>query len=627
MAFRAHFLPDNRQVTVEAGTTLLQAAVQAGIRINSVCGGEGICGKCRMVVTKGQVSGGVSAKLTRDEIKAGVVLGCLAIVESDTVVTIPALTVAKEKLSSDRDAERFRDFDPSDYGEEHDLAPLVRKIFLKLDPPSLANNIADHQRLCTEIRKTLDVTSTQTGLKIIRTLPALLRKHDFCVTALVGIRGKVAEVMSVEGGDTHDVNYIAVVDIGTTTMVCHLVDAATGATKAARACFNSQGIYGREVTARMIAAEKKGNDELQKVLVNDINQLLSSVAQDIHLDTKDINAIVCAGNTAMSHFLLGLPVENIRRFPFIAASVEPPPLRAAEVGVQINPRGLLYSLPGVGAWIGGDVTAGILATGMHRMEEISLLVDIGTNGEVVVGNREWLMACSASAGPALEGASVECGVRAEVGAVEQVFVEAGQIRYKTIGDAPSTGICGSGIIDLIAVLLREGIISRSGKFVDGSSPSLGVREGLPAFYLVKEPDRRSTRPIFITESEIENVITAKAAIYAAIKILLARLDMKFSDLSHFFLAGAFGKYINIENAIAIGLIPNIGRGRISFVGNTSIKGAKMVAMHQEAFDTLIEIEKSTTCYDLLGATDYVEEFRQAMFLPHTDIEAFTGPGV
>ncbi len=621
--FSVSFQPQNKTVKVKKGATLLEAASKAQITINNLCGGDGICGRCKMIIKEGQVSGGVSSKLTREEIQQGFVLACQTFIKTDLVVEIPEETWAKEKIIADEDAERFRDFEQELlYKKEYTPSPLITKIYVELENPSLANNTADQQRACDAVRKKLKYRSSQMGLKIIKSLPEILRDFDYRITATVGLRRDIAEIMNIEGGDTSDKNYMVVVDMGTTTVVAHLVDANTIKTIDAKACFNSQGIYGREVTARMMAAERKGTSKLQKLLIEDINRLIGGLAEDNRIDLKNITAVVCAGNTAMGHFLLGLPTQNIRRSPYVPTSVAPPPLRAAEVGIEINSRGLLYSLPGISGWVGSDITAGILATEMNEKEELSLLVDIGTNGEIVIGNREWLVSCSASAGPALEGANEECGMRAEIGAIERVYVENGKILYKTIGEAPPRGICGSGIIDLLSVLLNEGIIDRSGKFIADSSEKLTSTNGLKSFFLTCGQESQNKKPIFITESDIENVITAKAAIFAAMKILVERLDLSFDDIKHFYIAGAFGNYINIENAINIGLIPAVPKDKIEFVGNTSIRGAKIVAFYKQALYKIDKIRENTTYYDLMGADDYIEEFKKAMFLPHTDIEIF-----
>ena len=619
------FIPQNKSVRVEADTSLLEAALRAGITINNLCGGDGICGRCKMIISQGKVTGRVSAKLTRDEIRRGYVLACQTPVEDNLVVEIPEETWAKEKLVAAKDAARFRDLSEGwEYEKDLVPAPLVTKVYLELEKPDLTNNTADHQRVDDEIRRILKYRSMQMGLKIIKNLPEILRQNDYKITATVGLRRDIAEVMNIEGGDTTEHNYMVVVDMGTTTVVAHLVNTNTMETVDARACFNSQGIYGREVTRRMITAEQKGVEELQRLLVEDINGLIDQLADANTIRLKDISAVVCSGNTTMGHFLLGLCTRNIRRYPYVAATVSPPPLRAVEVGLNINPRGLLYSLPAVSGWVGSDITAGILSTRMNEGEELSLLLDIGTNGEVVIGNREWLVSASASAGPALEGASVDCGMRAEAGAVEKLQVEDGEIKYQTIDNKRPKGICGSGIIDAVAVLLELGYINRSGVFVEEAKPGVETVEGLRRYIIADGRETGTGHPIYISESDIENVITAKAAIFAAMKILLRRLDLTFDDIQRFCIAGAFGSYINVEHAVAIGLIPDIDRRRFEFVGNTSIKGAKVVAFYKEALYKIEKIREDTTYYDLMGANDYVEEFQKAMFLPHTDIELFHG---
>ncbi len=624
--YTVRFYPQNVTVKVPEGTSLLEAASQGQIALNNLCGGEGICGRCKMIVKEGEVCGELSSKLTREEVKAGTVLSCMTKVHGNLIVEIPEETWAKEKIIANEDAVRFENLKkgiPEDRG--YKPSPLVSKMYLELSEPDLSNNIADQQRVCEGLHRKMKTDSMQMGLKIIKSLPTILRKYDYKITATVGLRREIAEVMDIEGGDRRDKNYMVVVDMGTTTVVAHLVNANTCETIDGKACFNSQGVYGREVTGRMIMAEKKGMSELQRLLSDDINKLIEGLARDNDVVLKDITAVVCAGNTAMGHFLLGLPVQHIRRLPYVPTSVAPPPLRAAEVGIEINPRGLLYSLPGISGWVGSDITSGILATGLHRREELSLLIDIGTNGEIIIGNKEWLISCSASAGPALEGASVACGMRAESGAIEKVHVEKGIITFDTIGKDGPVGFCGSGIIDCISVLLKQDIIDRSGKIVADIPNEAGGTimevEGIKRFVLSSKQNEGG-REVYLTETDIENIITAKAAIFAALKILLQRLELKFTDITRFYLAGAFGNYLNIENAIAIGLIPNIPVERIAFVGNTAIEGAKIAALYQEAFFEIDRIREMTTYYDLMGADDYIEEFRKALFLPHTDIEIF-----
>jgi uncharacterized 2Fe-2S/4Fe-4S cluster protein (DUF4445 family) len=618
-------IPQNKTVSVANGTSLLEAVSQAGITLNNLCGGDGICGRCKMIVRSGRVPEEVSAKLTRDEIRKGYVLSCQIRVYNDLTVEIPEETFAREKVLADEDARRFEDLEADlVYKPELEPLPLIQKIFLDLDKPTLANNTADHQRIVYAIRKRCGCDQLQTGLKVIKSIYRTIREANYKVTATVGLRSEISEVMNIEAGDTSAENYMVVIDIGTTTIVAHLMDANKIVTMGAKACFNSGGIYGREVTGRMIAAEKKGVEELQKLLVSDINQLVADLAAENGVSPRNITAVVAAGNTAIEHFLLGLPTDNIRREPYVPVTVAPAPLRAVEVGIEISSRGLLYYLPGISGWVGSDITAGILATRIHEKEHLCLLVDIGTNGEIIVGNKEWLVCCSASAGPALEGASEHCGMRAEHGAIEKFGVEKGKIVFETIGHSAPRGVCGSGIIDLIAVLLRMEIINRSGKLVKSASDRVREIDGVLRYVIAEKNEYGNPTEIYMTEDDIENVITAKAAIFAAMKIIIERLDLTFDDIEEFFIAGAFGNFLDIDNAIEIGLIPDIKRESFRFVGNTSLRGAKIVAFYQEALAEVERIKESTTYYDLMGANDYVDEFRKALFLPHTDIELFKG---
>lgn len=615
------FSPLQKSIDVETGTSLLEAAGMADIVIGSVCGGDGVCGRCRMRVTAGKVSDGSAMLLSREEIQRGMVLACQAFIEGDVSVDIPAETLAGERVVVDEDAQRFRALHPGITRKPYSHSPLVRRVFLELPPPTLDSNLADAERVQEQITRLTGITSMQMGLRLVRRLPDLLRENAFKVTATIGHRGEIAEVMDIDGGDISERNYMVVVDVGTTTVVAHLTNVVDLTMVDAQVCFNSQTVYGREVTARIMATEKRGTATLQKQIVEDINRLIATVTSRNSVSPKDITAVVCAGNTTMLHLLLGLPVQNIRRKPYIAANVEPAPVRAAELGIRINPRGLLYCVPGISSWVGGDLTAGILATGLHERDDVAMLIDVGTNGEIVLGNKDWLIACSASTGPALEGGSVACGMIAEKGAIEKVYIEDNRVRCKVIGNAPPKGFCGSGIIDLMAVLLDLGVIDRAGRFVEDSDPEVEFKDGCGRFFIARKADG-AAKDVFLTQEDVENVITAKAAVFAATKIMLDRLNLELSDISHVFLAGGFGSYIDRRNAIKIGLLPDLPLSRIQYVGNTSIWGAKLAAFSTEASRELHAIRKMTTYYDLLGSDDYVEQFRQAMFLPHTNIELF-----
>jgi uncharacterized 2Fe-2S/4Fe-4S cluster protein (DUF4445 family) len=570
-----------------------------------------------MRIVEGDVPGKASWPFNSSQIQKGWVLACLSHVYGDLTVEIP------KRSRGDGSSPVTEDLGEENTSLENELRyktlPVITKMYIELEPPTIFSGQADHQLVSDCVKSRLNIPTMQMGLKIIKKLPEVLRSNDYKVTVTVGLRRDIAELMNIEGGNTESSNYMIIADMGTTTIVAHLVNAHSRTTIDSAACYNSQSIHGSEVTGRMIHAERKSVKVLQKLLVDDINRLIAMLCRKNKVAIKNIYAVVCSGNTAMEHFLLDLTTRNIRRKPFIPVTVEPPPLRASEVGLKISKRGLLYSLPGISGWVGSDLTAGILAVQMYKKRELGLLIDIGTNGEVILGNKDWLIATSASAGPALEGASVECGMRAEPGAVDKVYVDSDVIKYTTISGEPPIGICGSGIIDLLSVLLNQKIINRAGLFIDENRISKTEAPAIKRFVLVDETNNEENS-IYLSEKDIENIITAKAAIFAAITIMMQRLSLKYSDLDTVYIAGAFGYYLNIDSAVNIGLLPPLPEDKFKFVGNTSIKGAKLAAFYQEAFNELTKIRIATTYYDLLGADDYVEEFRKAMFLPHTDID-------
>jgi len=618
------FLPEGEVVWIEKGATLLDAARKGGIYVNSICGGDGICGKCKVIVREGEVITRPTTLLKREEIKKGYVLACQAKVTQDVVVEVPPESRVEGKILIDKDAQRFRAlYAPLKEQVFFRHYPLVQKLYLELPPPSLQDNICDHLRLYRGIRRKIEVPIMQTGLKVIRSLPYIVREYNWKVTATLGIRGGTVEVIQVEGGDTSDRNFAIAVDVGTSTVVAHLVNLNTFETIDAEATYNSQMIYGEEVTRRIIYAELKGEHKLREAIVDDINNLITTLISRNNIKLNDIMAVLCAGNTAMMHFLLELNPSQIRKEPYVPVCTCPPPVRAAEVGIRINPRGLLYSLPSIASWVGADITAGVLATGIYQAEELTMLIDIGTNGEIVVGNKEWMVCCSASAGPAFEGSGVRSGMRAAEGAIEKVKIsEEGRVHYTTIGGVKPRGICGSGLIDVMAELLKAGFIDRAGRLNPNLDKRVKVREGEVEFVLVPSSQTATGEDIVITQADIENILRAKAAIFAGINVLMRILNLDFQDIKRIYLAGGFGNYLDKENAIILGLIPDIERERIQFVGNTSILGAKMALLSKDALDTAYYISKNITYYDLITYPGYMDEFMSAKFLPHTDTSLF-----
>jgi len=619
------FYPEEKVVEVNKGTSLWEAAKQAGVYINSVCGGDGICGKCRLILKEGAVETESTTLLTREEVKKGYLLACQTRAKGNVVIEIPPESrEEKRKILVDKDAERFRALYPSlEEKVRFKYEPLVQKMYLTLSPPTLQNNLPDHVRLYRYIRRKKKIPVMQSGLKVIRSLSEVLRKNRWKVTATLGIRGETVEVIQVEGGNTTEKNYAVVVDVGTSTVVAHLLNLNTSETVDAEATYNSQIVYGEEVTRRIIYAEQNGSDKLKESIVRDINNLITALVTKNKVRLSDIMAILCAGNTAMIHFLLGLDPSQIRKEPYIPVCISPPPIRAAEIGIKINPRGLLYCLPSIAGWVGADITAGILATGLYQAEDLTMLIDIGTNGEIVIGNKDWMVCCSASAGPAFEGSGVKCGMRAAEGAIERVSInKKKEISYTTIGNSRPRGICGSGLIDLVVELFMAGFIDRSGRLGFSKDKRIREKDGEIEFVLVPAKQSGTEEDIVITQPDIDNLMRAKAAIFAAVNILVDSLNLEFEDIKRIYLAGGFGNYLNKKKALILGLIPDLSLERIQFVGNTSIIGAKMAMLSREALDACYEISGKMTYYDLITHPNYMDEFMSAKFLPHTDLRKF-----
>jgi uncharacterized 2Fe-2S/4Fe-4S cluster protein (DUF4445 family) len=622
-AARVTFHPEGVAIDVERGATLLDAARSAGVLIASICGGDGICGRCRVQVRSGTVDADPTALLTREEIQQGYVLACQTRVVDHVEVTVPPEARGEgAQILVDEDADRFRALTPALGGsQEYPYAPIVSKLYVELPPPTLQDHLGCQERLYREIRRRVDAPRMQMGLKVLQSLPQQHRDGKWRITATLGSRGDTIEVIQIEEGDRTDASYGIVVDVGTSTVVVHLVDLISSKTLDAEACYNSQIPYGAEVTRRIIHAEREGAGLLRKAIVGDINRLINTLVTRTGVELHNVVACFASGNTTMLHFLLGLDTAHIRKSPYVPATTNPPPVRAAEVGIRINPRGILYSMPSIGSWVGGDITAGILATGLADADRLTMFIDVGTNGEIVLGNSEWMLACATSAGPAFEGSGVKCGMRASRGAIERAaFAADGSIELETIGNAKPLGICGSGLIDAIAGLFETGSVDRSGQLLPKRSDRIRERDGTLEFVLAPAAD--ADADIVVTQADIENVLRAKAAIYAGAKILLESTEHAFTDIDRLLIAGGFGNYLDGRKAVLLGMIPDIPAERIHFVGNTSLNGAKMALLSSAAFERSTQIARSATYYDLITYPDYYEEFMSAKFLPHTDLGLF-----
>ena len=621
--YTIRFEPSGLKIKVPSGAVLLEAAHKAGIYLSSICGGDGYCGKCKVIIDEGQFQSKPTALLTPDEVRQNVVLACQTKVLSDMTITVPrSHTLETSQILMDSDAHRFSEL-PSEVREGiFEFEPLVRKICVEMSPPTVHDHTADHERLYLAIREQIDAPIMQTGFRLLQKLSRLLQSCDYKVTVTAGRRGETTEVIQVEPGNHCERNFAVAVDLGTTTVVAHLVDLTKATTIDTEATYNSQINFGEDYIRRIIYAEENDAfDEMQNRIVNDVNNLIVTLASRQKIDLQDINAIVCAGNTAMIHFLLNLDPTRIRREPYIASAGFVPPIRAAEAGIQINKRGLLYCLPGVAAYIGSDIVAGVLTTRIFTRKGLSLFIDIGTNGEVVLGNKEWLTCASSSAGPAFEGSGVKHGMRAGAGAIEKLSIlDDGSIELKTIGEKHPVGICGSGLLDTLAELFTKGVIDRTGRFKDNGQPRL--TEGDEGRQFQISPTDNEHQEIVITQADIDNLVRSKAGVFASIKVLMEATQTTSDDLEAVYLAGGFGNFLNIRQAVNIGMLPDVPLEKMCFVGNTSIAGAKTVLLSRKALETAEKIAGSMTYFDLMSHPGYMEEFTRANFLPHTDLSLF-----
>jgi len=624
--FAVNFLPSGESVAVEEGTTILKAAERAGVYLNSVCGGEGTCGKCRVKILFGETRQPATEFLTAEELAQGFRLACRSTVHSPVTVEVPSSTgdlkTARGEAETSR---RFNDAGgPGDVG--FDLDPAVAVFPIPLPPPTLEDNRDDLERLLRAVRRETGLDDMTVEAALLPRLPGLLREAGWEVRAAVARGDNRGRVIALRPGKEPFPARGVAVDIGTTTVAAHLVDLADGKTLAAAATYNSQIGRGEDVIRRIISSEEEGIEPLAEAVRGDINDLIGKLCREAGADPGEILAVSAAGNSTMIALFLGITPRQIRREPYVAPLAAPPTLRAAAAGLAANENAVLDCVPGIAGWVGGDITAGILASGLDRSEKLSLLIDVGTNGEIVAGNREWMLACSCSAGPAFEGSGITSGCRAVAGAIERFSLDpAGEPVWETIGGEPPIGICGSGLIDAAAELFRGGILDRDGRFnPDHPSKRLSREDGRGVYTVVPADAAGRGRAIVITQADIDNLVRAKAAIYAGVEVMLKSVSLEAGRLERVFISGGFGRYIDIARAQAIGLLPPLAPEKFIFIGNGSLRGAKSFLLSRRARAAAGRIAANATYLELSTNPNFMEEYGRAMFLPHTDVEKFDG---
>lgn len=615
MKCKVTFLPENKSVEVSKGTDLLQAAREIGIEILSNCGGQGTCGTCKVKILKGNPSASVSPHLSKEEIAEGWVQACLVLVEEDLEVFAPG----EHRISKPAKISTGLQMASRIEIGKWEITPSIKRIKLKLLAPSLDNNISDISRLFQGLsQEGYQSEKLWYDLDILKRLAKTLRKKDWEVTVLILESERGFEIVDIQPGDTTHHHYGLAIDIGTTSVVIYLVDLLTGHIIGTESDYNKQISCGADIISRIIYTERKnGLETLQKLVVETINNLVNKLLTKHGVHRKHIDCISCAGNTTMTHLFLKIDPNNIRIEPYIPTFTTVPLLPASGVGMKTNAHTSLYCVPGVSSYIGGDITGGILASGITKENKLSLFLDVGTNGEIVLGNSEWLVSASCSAGPAFEGAGIKFGMRATNGAIDQVKIDRKTLEptITVTGHEKPTGICGSGIIDAIAEMYLAGIITQKGKF-NKDIRNKRVREGKYGLEYVLVND------ITITEPDIDNILRAKGAIYAGCSLLLKEMGYKAVDLDRFLIAGGFGHYLNIEKAITIGMLPDIDPAKYQYLGNTSVIGAYLTLLSRNMQEEATKIARNITYRELSVSTEFMNEYMAALFLPHTNIELF-----
>ena len=621
------FMPENVAISVDDDTMLFKALKAAGVYVLSSCGGKGNCGKCKVVIKNGNTDTSKSRSfLSAEEVERGYALACLTRVKSDLTVEIPpeSRMQSKHKIATGANTEELIKLMQQAGGC---LESRISHVYLEIDPPTIDDNIADYERLRRALDKAgFDASHLHMNYMMLSKLPRVLREGNWKVTVSVFSVTAMLEVLDIFPGDATRSRYGAAVDIGTTTIVVYLVDMTNGHIIDTVSTYNSQVKCGDDVITRIVyATERNGLKELQDLVVGNINTLLTELAEKNNVPPSMIDYLVMAGNTTMEHLFYGIDPQHIREEPYIPAATFFPLIRGKSVGLQVDPQVIIYSMPNIASYVGGDISAGVLVSQIHKKDQVSLFIDIGTNGEIVLGNKDWLVTAACSAGPAFEGSGIKFGMRAMEGAIEEVEInpKTYDVNYRVIGDVKPIGICGSGMIDTLAEMYLNGVIDQKGKIREeiGSKRIRRGESGLE-YVLAWRVESAINKEIVITEVDLDNLIRAKAAIYAGFSTLLSQMSMTFADIEKLYIAGGFGRYIDVERAITIGMLPDLPVDKFHFLGNTSIMGAYYALLCDRLRHEAEEIARRMTYIELSVSRSFMDEYLSALFLPHTDLNAF-----
>jgi len=613
-------------VTVPTGTLLADAAHQAGVEIGQPCGGQGRCGRCAVQVSTGNVRRRSTMRLSQQAVEDGYALACQSIIESDAAIFVPLQEKIARNLTTDRVAAEVTV--PSDYNFA--TSQTFKRIPLTLVPPSMDDQTDDWSRVQTALRTQASVDKVNVSLNSLRYIGKMLRDCDWKVTAILETApsdgpARLVNLLPCHSKETDPMWGVAI-DIGTTTVSLWMVDLMTGKVQAQVAEYNGQIARGEDVISRIIFASKNGGEnEMRELVLDTIDELLVTACKRLNARPAEIVKATISGNSTMMHLLLGIPAVSIRLSPFITAVNQFPPMTAREIGLHIHPEATVDCLPGVASYVGADITAGVLSSGLDKTEDMTLFIDVGTNGEIVMGNRDLQITCACSAGPAFEGAGVVNGMRATNGAIEEVWIdgETYEPTYRVIGNEKPKGICGSGLISLLSEAFLTGILDKAGN-VNLTLPTSRAREGAHgAEYVVAwGTETESGEDIVLSRVDIDNLLRAKAAIYAGFTVLADQVGIPLETVAKVQVGGSFGKYINVEKAVQIGLLPDVEWNQFEFLGNTSIKGAYMALLDWQKRQQIADIASRMTYIELSADNTFYEAFTSALFLPHTDMSKF-----
>ena len=620
--FMVNIAPNGVSVKAKKGETLLKAFEKADVYINASCNGKGACGKCRLVVTKGRVESKKTALLSDSEIDKGYVLACMSTITGDVDVKIPEEAIEK-RLKAAGMGEHIT---TSLKGLVPATDPLLKEIPLELTPPSMTDTVSDLDRLNRGLKKAgFDIEKLNVGLAVVRQLAATIREENFKVTAHIVTRKCANEILAITPGAGPSKSLGVALDLGTTSIVVYLVDMNDQKVIAATSGHNRQSACGDDVINRIVCAEKDGVAKLSRMAKSTINSLIGEALESAGRKADDIKNIVISGNTTMTHLLLGLEPRYIRREPYIPVITELPVVSAKEAGLLANPIAAVFIMPGPASYVGGDIVSGLLYCGLHREEPVTLFIDVGTNGEIVLGNKDWLMAAACSAGPAFEGGGIRWGMRAESGAIEKVKINPLTLEPEigAVDDEAPRGICGSGMIDLLCEMMMTDIIDARGKYAlpDDHARMKLIRDE-KTFVIVNADKTGIGEDIVFSESDIKSLVLSKGAVFAGFQVLLDHAGLDFSMVDRVFITGGFGQSLDIEKAVTIGLLPDINRDKFSYLGNSSVRGAYMALLSGDIRREALELSNKMTYIDFSSDGNYMEAFTSALFLPHTDLKAF-----